>query len=235
MITSSPDLPEKAQAWRTEFEHSPADEVVRWALNRFHPRIALACSFQAEDMVILDMMARSKRGVRVFYLDTGLLFEETYRLRDLVAERYDVELVRYAAEHSLAIQAIREGANLWERDPGRCCSLRKVEPLTSALSELTTWITGIRREQTPQRRHAGVVEWDQRFGLVKINPLARWSSNDVWRYIKEHNVPYNPLHDLGFPSIGCITCTKPVAEGEDPRSGRWAGFTKTECGLHADE
>ncbi|HEY8449395.1 MAG TPA: phosphoadenylyl-sulfate reductase, partial [Bacillota bacterium] len=158
-----------------------------------------------------------------------------YELRDRVLERYNVELLRYAPELSVAEQAVVHGPNLWASDPGLCCRLRKVEPLKRALAELDAWITGIRREQTPHRANAGVVEWDARFGLVKINPLARWTAAEVERYLRERDVPRHPLYALGYPSIGCMPCTAPVAPGEDPRAGRWRGFTKTECGLHADE
>ncbi|HEX6989661.1 MAG TPA: phosphoadenylyl-sulfate reductase [Bacillota bacterium] len=231
---STSALERESAAWRQRFETAEAEDVLRWALGRFHPRIALACSFQAEDMVILDMMARLRPGARAFYLDTGLHFAETYQVRDLVAARYDIELTRYAPELSVAEQAVRFGPNLWERNPNLCCNLRKVEPLRRALAGLDAWVTGIRREQTPQRRSAGVVEWDARFRLVKINPLARWTTDDVWDYLRSRDVPYNPLHEMGYPSIGCIPCTSPVLDGDDPRAGRWPGFAKTECGLHAD-
>lgn len=225
----------EAAEWRRRFETAAAEDVIRWALDRFHPRVALACSFQAEDMVILDMMARLRPGARAFYLDTGLLFAETYQVRDLAVERYDIDFQRYGPDLTVGEQAVRHGPNLWARDPNTCCGLRKVEPLRRALSGLDAWMTGIRRDQTPQRRNAGVVEWDARFGLVKINPLARWTADQVWDYIRSRDVPYNPLHDLGFPSIGCIPCTAPVLEGDDARAGRWPGFDKTECGLHADQ
>jgi len=232
---SSSTLAREAAAWRGHFEDAEAEAVIRWALDRFHPRIALACSFQAEDLVILDLMARVRPGARAFYLDTGLLFAETYEVRDRIAEHYDIQLTRFAPDLTVAEQAVRHGPNLWAHDPGNCCRLRKVEPLRRALSGLDAWVTGIRRDQTPQRRSAGVVEWDARFGLVKINPLARWTRDEVWDYIRRRDVPYNPLHDLGFPSIGCMPCTAPVLDGGDARAGRWPGFTKTECGLHADE
>lgn len=225
---------QQVELWRQQFEDASPQEVLQWAVQQFQPRIALACSFQAEDMVLLDILASIVPKPRVFYLDTGLLFEETYRLRDQVLQRYDIELQRYAPDQSLAEQALEFGANLWERDPNLCCNLRKVKPLQRALRGLDAWITGIRREQTPERRNAGVVEWDRRFGLVKINPLARWTSGQVRQYLAEHDIPNNPLHDLGYPSIGCITCTAPVTDGSDPRSGRWRGFNKTECGLHVD-
>lgn len=223
---------QQVNEWSRQWEGAPAEAVLRWAVETFHPRLALACSFQAEDMVILHMLTGITKRPRVFYLDTGLLFEETYQMRDQVLERYDVELLQYKSDLSLAQQAIEHGPNLWEREPDLCCNLRKVQPLRRALADLDAWITGIRREQTPERRHAGVVEWDARFGLVKINPLATWTARQVQEFITDHDIPNNPLHSIGYPSIGCIPCTAPVRHGEDPRSGRWRGFTKTECGLH---
>lgn len=211
----------------------PPQDVLRWALETFGPDgIALACSFGAEDVVLVDMASRIRPGVRVFYLDTDLLFPETYETRDRVAARYDVRLERVRPALSLAEQAGRHGDALWARDPDTCCRVRKVEPLRGVLAGLEAWVTGIRREQSPTRASAAEVEWDHRFGLVKVNPLARWTWDEVWGYIRAHDVPYNPLHDRGYPSIGCMPCTRPVRPGEDPRAGRWPGFAKTECGLH---
>lgn len=216
-----------------QFEDREPEAVLRWAFATFGPdAVALACSFGAEDVVLVDMMARIQPGARVFYLDTGLLFPETYATRDRVAAHYPVRLERYASEISLEDQAAQYGDALWSRDPDLCCALRKVEPLRQALAGLKAWITGIRREQAPTRAGARVVEWDRKFGLVKINPLVSWTWRQVWDYILAHGVPYNPLHDQGYPSIGCIHCTRPVRPGEDLRAGRWSGFAKTECGLH---
>lgn len=215
-----------------EFEEKEPQEVLSWALDNFHPDIALACSFGAEDMVLLDMIVKIRKDARVFYLDTGLLFPEAYQLRDLAIAHYHVSLERYASDISLEEQDKRYGPELWSREPDMCCKLRKVEPLRQAFQGLAAWITGIRREQAPARANAGVVEFDQKFGLVKVNPLVRWSFEQVWEYILKNNVPYNPLHDQGYPSIGCQPCTRPVKPGEDPRAGRWAGRDKTECGLH---
>lgn len=214
------------------FEEKEPQDILAWALEAFHPDIALACSFGAEDVALVDMMSRIKPGARVFYLDTDLFFPETYDVRDRLLERYQIEVVRYASPLSLEEQEGKYGAELWRRDPDLCCRLRKVEPLKEALTGLKAWITGIRREQAPTRANARVVEWDAKFGLVKVNPLARWKWSQVWDYIVKNKVPYNVLHDRGYPSIGCAPCTRPVQPGEDLRAGRWSGFAKTECGLH---
>ena len=214
-------------------EGLPAEEVLARVL-RTAPRVALACSFGVEDMVLLDMVMRIDRKATVFYLDTDLLFPETYALRDRAVERYGIPgLRRVAPGLTVKEQAQRHGDRLWERDPDACCALRKVKPLESVLAKCDAWITGIRRDQSPARENAQVVEWDARFGLIKVNPLAAWTIDRVWTYIHAYGVPYNPLHDHGYPSIGCLHCTRPVKPGEDPRSGRWSNFAKTECGLHA--
>jgi phosphoadenosine phosphosulfate reductase len=212
--------------------HAPAEEILAWAVETLSPRIAFACSFGAEDVAIVDMLSKIKPDVQIFYLDTDVLFPETYEVRDRIIEKYRPNLVRYSALLTLEEQAEQYGEALWARDPNACCNLRKVEPLKRALASLDAWITGIRREQAPTRANAGVVEVDEKFGLIKVNPLAMWTYKDVWNYIMTNQVPYNVLHDQGYPSIGCIHCTRPVKEGEDPRAGRWAGFDKTECGLH---
>lgn len=209
------------------------EAALRWAFEQFeHGEIALACSFGAEDVALLDMIAWLRPGARAFYLDTDVLFPETYDLIERVASRYYIALERYRPLITLAEQARRHGDQLWESDADGCCAIRKVEPLRRALSGLKAWITGIRREQAPTRANAPIVEWDAKFGLVKINPLAPWTNEEVWAYIREHGVPYNPMHDQGYPSIGCVHCTRAVAPGEDPRAGRWSGTGKIECGLH---
>ena len=214
-------------------ERMTAEETVARVL-RTVPRVALACSFSAEDMVLLDMVMAIQRDAHVFYLDTDLLFPETYALRDRAVARYGIPgLVRVTADLTVAQQAWRYGDDLWARDPDACCALRKVGPLEKLLADYDGWITGIRRDQSPARSRARSVEWDGRFGLVKVNPLAEWTADQVWRYLTTHDVPYNPLHDQGYPSIGCIHCTRPVDPGADARSGRWSDFSKTECGLHA--
>jgi phosphoadenosine phosphosulfate reductase len=171
--------------------------------------------------------------VDVFTLDTGLLFPETYALWRRLEERYAMRIRAVRPALDLGAQAARHGEALWERQPGRCCHIRKVLPLAAALRGHEAWISAIRADQTPDRASARVVESDPRFGLVKVNPLLAWSSEDVWGYLRGHDVPTNPLHERGYPSIGCGPCTSPVRAGEDPRAGRWRGRSQTECGLHA--
>src|SRR5579875_2149648 len=215
-----------------EFEEAQPEKIIEEALKRV-PNITFACSFGAEDMVLLDMLMNIDKEANVFYLDTNVLFQETYDLRDRAVEKYGIPNLRQVLPAlTLEQQAEQYGEALWERDPNQCCNIRKVRPLTNVLQEYDGWITGIRREQAPTRANAKVFEWDGKFNLVKVNPLVRWTEGQVWRYIKQHDVPYNPLHDQNYPSIGCLHCTRPVKPGEDPRSGRWAGFNKTECGLH---
>jgi phosophoadenylyl-sulfate reductase (thioredoxin)/thioredoxin-dependent adenylylsulfate APS reductase len=214
------------------WEEKTPQELLALAVERFGPKVALACSFGAEDVVLVDMLVKINPEVPIFYLDTDKHFRETYETRDRLSARYGISFVQVKPALTLEEQAARYGERLWERDPNLCCNLRKVAPLAGFLREFDAWITGIRREQAPTRANARKVEWDAKFGVVKFNPLADWTFKDVWRYIHENNVPYNPLHDRGYPSIGCECCTRPVKPGEDFRAGRWAGFNKTECGLH---
>ena len=230
--TSKKLSPELVAKLGREFEEKGPQAVLAWALGEFHPQIALATGFGAEGMALVDMAVQIEPDFRVFYLDTEFLFPETYELRDRIVEKYGVRPVTYRSSLSPEAQAIEHGPELYRHDPDRCCHLRKVLPLRQALSGLEAWITGIRRDQAPSRANIGIVEWDQRFELVKVNPLARWSSADVWDYVQAHDVPYNSLHDQNYPSIGCTHCTSPVKLGEDARAGRWRGFAKTECGLH---
>ena len=218
---------------QAEAERWSAEELVRWGLDEFHPEVAIASSFGAEDVVLIDIAARAQKHFRVFTLDTDFLFDETYALIGQIEQRYGIEIERCRSVLTPEEQARQHGEALWGREPDRCCSLRKVEPLTKKLGELDAWITGIRRDQAPTRANARKLEWDSKFGLVKLNPLADWTSSQVWDYIRAHGVSYNPLHDRNYPSIGCTHCTRPVLPGEDPRAGRWSGFQKTECGLHA--
>ena len=215
-----------------EFEGAPPQAVLRWAIDQFGSNVALATGFGTEGCILVDMVARIDPSYRIFYLDTDLLFPETYQLRDRLAERYGVRFERRATPRSLEQQALRHGEKLWERDPDLCCRLRKVEPLREMLSGLDAWITAIRRDQSPARAGARVIQRDAKFGLIKINPLAGWSKREVWNYIQQHDVPYNALYDQGYSSIGCKPCTTPVQINESQRAGRWRGFQKTECGLH---
>ncbi len=213
-------------------EMRSAEEILRWAADRYAPGLTCATSLGIEDCVVIDMIARAGLAIDLFTLDTELLFPETYALWKQIEARYGVTIRAVRPEHTVAEQAVREGAELWLGEPDRCCELRKMQPLARTLSSFDAWITAIRRDQTPERANAPIVGWDGRFGLVKINPLVRWTFDEVKAYAATHDVPYNPLHDQGYPSIGCIPCTSQVKPGEDPRSGRWRGTEKTECGLH---
>ena len=223
---------EELQELSAEYEAEAPEAVLHWALEGFERDVALATGFGAEGCVLVHMLAGISREVRIFYLDTDLLFPETYALRDQLAARYGVQFERRSSRLSLEAQAHEFGDRLWEQQPDLCCKLRKVEPLAEMVGELRAWITAIRRDQTPARATAGIIERDPKFGLIKINPLATWSTIDVWNYIAKHDVPFNPLHSSGYTSIGCTPCTTPVQIGEDPRAGRWRGSCKTECGLH---
>lgn len=214
-----------------EFENASPQAVIEWAVRTF-PNITFACSFGAEDVVLVDMLQKISPSSDIFYLDTDFHFKETYETRDRMAEKYNLKFVQVKPKLTPEQQAAEHGEQLWKSDPNGCCNIRKVEPLTRILSQYDAWITGIRRDQAPTRANAKKVEYDTKFGLVKFNPLAAWSSEDVWDYIRANDIIYNPLHDRHFPSIGCEHCTRPVMPGEDPRAGRWAGNEKTECGLH---
>jgi thioredoxin-dependent adenylylsulfate APS reductase len=215
-----------------QLEGRPPEEVLAWAADRFAPRITLATSFGAEGCVLVDLIARRRLPIDVFTLDTGLLFPETRALWRRLEERYALTIRGVCPEQTVEEQAARHGDRVWEREPDRCCGLRKVAPLREALAGFDAWVSAIRRDQTPERARTRAVEADLRFGLVKVNPLAGWTAEQVWAYVREHSVPTNPLHQRGYPSIGCTPCTTPVAPGEDARAGRWRGRTKKECGLH---
>jgi phosphoadenosine phosphosulfate reductase len=216
----------------THWEGQRAGDVLAWAATTFAPRIAFATGFGAEGCVLVHLIAEQQLSIEVFTLDTGVLFPETIDLWRRLECRYDIRIRGVQPALTLQQQAAEYGAALWDREPDRCCAIRKVAPLDAALPGFDAWITAIRRDQTAHRRTARVVERDARFGLVKINPLAAWTRDEVWDFIREHDIPYNPLHDRGYPSIGCEPCTAPVADGEDPRAGRWRGREKNECGLH---
>ncbi|WP_240421564.1 phosphoadenylyl-sulfate reductase [Paenibacillus periandrae] len=213
------------------YENQSAEALIELAVEKF-PNITLACSFGAEDVVLVDMLQKLSPKTDIFYLDTNVHFQETYDTRDKLQQHYGLEFVQVLPKLSLDEQAAQFGDELWKSNPNQCCNIRKVDPLTDILKNYDAWITGIRRDQAPTRANSKKVEYDTKFGLVKFNPLASWTSEDVWNYIRKNNVLYNPLHDNNYPSIGCTHCTRQVAAGEDPRAGRWAGNEKTECGLH---
>ncbi|OCT10881.1 phosphoadenosine phosphosulfate reductase [Paenibacillus pectinilyticus] len=214
-----------------EFENQSPEALLKFAVDTF-PSLTLACSFGAEDVVLVDMLQKINPNVDIFYLDTNVHFDETYETKDRLEKHYGTKFVQVLPKLTLEEQAEKFGDELWKSDANQCCNIRKVDPLTDILRNYDAWITGIRRDQAPTRANAKKVEYDVKFGLIKFNPLAGWTSEDVWQYIRDNDVIYNPLHDRNYPSIGCTHCTRPVAEGEDPRAGRWASIEKTECGLH---
>lgn len=213
------------------FEQASAEEIISHAIEAF-PNITFACSFGAEDVVLVDIIQKISPSTDIFYLDTDFHFQETYETRDRMMANYGMDFVRVAPLITPEEQVIQYGESLWSVDPNQCCGIRKVEPLTRILSQYDAWITGIRRDQAPTRANSKKVEYDSKFGLVKFNPIADWTSEDVWQYIRSNDIIYNPLHDRNYPSIGCHYCTREVLPGEDPRAGRWSGNEKTECGLH---
>jgi phosphoadenosine phosphosulfate reductase len=217
-----------------ELEALPAEEIVRWAAAEFGDRLCLTCSWQKQSSVLVHMI-RGELGLEfdVVELDTHLFFRESYHTRDRLVERYGLRLIRPELM-TVAEQHAKEGPNLWESDPDRCCHVRKVEPLIEALEPYDAWISGIRRDQSPSRAGTRKVERSQRYGVWKIHPLADWDDKRIWSYIMANEIPYNPLHDAGYRSIGCIPCTRPTAPDEEERAGRWAGSDKLECGIHQE-
>lgn len=211
-------------------EDASASDVVAWAARAFPGSLAVACSMA--DAVLPHVVAEQVPGVDVLFLETGFHFAETSGTRDAVAESMDVTVIDVLPELTVAEQDAEEGPELYRRDPGRCCYLRKVAPLARALTGYEAWVTGVRREDAPTRTGTPLVTFDETHRIVKINPLAAWTFDELLGYATEHGVVVNPLLADGYPSIGCEPCTRRVAPGEDPRAGRWAGFAKTECGIH---
>jgi phosphoadenosine phosphosulfate reductase len=208
-------------------ESLSAEQVLARMVERFHPRLYLASSFQQEESVLIDLLFRIEPEARIFTLDTGVLFPETYETWRTMEARYDTKFEAWSGM-TLEQQEAQHGPRLWERDPDACCGIRKVTPLKQALGSVDAWVVGVRRDQAPTRANTPKIGWDAKHGIWKAAPLADWSERDIWRYIHEHDLPYNPLHDRGYASIGCTHCTVPAAD----RSGRWAGNGKVECGLH---
>jgi phosphoadenosine phosphosulfate reductase len=208
-------------------------EIIEWAVDRYYPRLTMATAFGAEGCILLHLLAEVEPRVRVFNLDTGYQFRETLELRDQMAERYGIEVELIRPETTVPQYEAQHGGPLYVANSDQCCYDRKIVPLRRALVGYDAWITAIRAEQSPHRAAASVVGPDPKFGLAKINPLLSWTRRDVWAFIVTHRVPYNPLFDQGYASIGCWPCTRAVHASEDERAGRWAGQAKTECGLHS--
>jgi phosphoadenosine phosphosulfate reductase len=233
------ELQALAERGAAELDGASAEELLRWTDEHFGSAGGPAngsgyvVASNMQDAVLVDLAAKVRPGVDVLFLDTGYHFVETIGTRDAIEAVYDVTVVNVTAENSVAKQDELFGKDLFAREPNECCRMRKVEPLSKALRGYSAWVTGIRRVEAPTRANAPLISWDKAFGLVKINPIAAWSDEDMQNYIEANDVLVNPLVFEGYPSIGCAPCTQKPAEGADPRSGRWAGSTKTECGLHA--
>lgn len=213
---------------------SPQD-ILKWSIAAFGNRLTMATAFGAEGCCLIHMIAEINPSTHVFNLETGYQFEETLALREKIKERYGIEVEYVRPELPVAEYEAEHGGPLYRHRPDQCCYDRKILPLRQALVGRHAWISAIRSDQTTDRKKATVVAWDSKFNLVKISPLLNWTRKDVWGFIAKHDVPYNPLHDRNYPSIGCWPCTQPVGEGDDERSGRWAGRAKKECGLHVIE
>ena len=227
---SEAELKELVRHAGAELELAPAEVIVEWAVATFGPRFCVTSSMG--DAVLSHLASQVAPGVDVVFLDTGYHFAETIGTRDAVAATLPVNLISITPKQTVAEQDATYGQDLYARDPDRCCALRKVQPLNDALQKYDAWATGLRRAETHDRVIAPVIGWDDKKGKVKVSPLARWSDEQVDRYIADNGVLVNPLQYDGYPSIGCWPCTRRVAPGEDPRSGRWAGLSKTECGIH---
>jgi len=222
--------PEHAERAARELEEASAQEIIAWAAETFGKGLCMTSSMA--DALMVDLASRQVPGIDVVFLDTGYHFAETIGTRDAVGAVYDINLVTVEPRRTVEEQDTALGPRLHARDPQICCHLRKVEPLQRALEPYAAWLTGLRREDSVTRRGTPVVQWDQRRRMTKVNPIARWTQDDVDTYMAAHGVLVNPLQDDGYPSIGCEPCTRRVAPGEDARSGRWAGTGKTECGIH---
>lgn len=228
-----PDL----TAVNLELQAATPQEVLHWAVRHFHPRLLLATAFGAEGCCLIHMLAGIEPGVTFINLETGYQFPETLALRERIRKRYGITVEYVRPDQTVADYEREHGGPLHGLRPDQCCHDRKIVPLRRALAKYQprAWVSAIRKDQTTDRAVAGVVQWDAKFNLVKVNPLLNWTKKDVWKFVTDHDVPYNPLHDEGYPSIGCWPCTRPVGAGEDDRAGRWAGKVKKECGLHVIE
>lgn len=213
-------------------EQAEPQEILRWATERFAPRFTMATAFGPEGMVLIHMLAEIAPQTPIFNLDTGYQFAETLELREEVLRRYGIAVEMKQPATSVAEYELANGGPIYRTNPDQCCFDRKIKVLQSAVVGMHAWASAIRRDQSPDRAAAPIVDWDKKFSLVKVSPLANWTKQQVWGLITKHNIPYNPLHDQGYTSIGCWPCTRAVMLGEDERAGRWSGTAKTECGLH---
>jgi len=230
--TAGPEQLEEIDRQSRALEGASAEDILAWAVETYFPRFTMATGLGPEGCVVISMLAKIEPRVYVFNLDTGYQFRETLELRDRIEEKYGISVGLEKPELSVEEYEKVHGGPVYRVHPDRCCYNRKIEVLRRVASGFDAWATGVRRSQSPTRANTPIVKWDKKFGMVKLSPLAAWSKSDVWKRILDEKVPYNPLHDRGYPSIGCWPCTRPVAPGEDERAGRWSGTAKTECGLH---
>jgi len=233
--TPSPEELEALARQSQLLETASPEEIIAWAVKTYFPKLTMATAFGPEGCVILSMLAKIEPRVYVFNLDTGYQFPETLELRDRIAQRYGIVVELQRPDLSVEEYEKLNGGPVYKTDPDRCCRQRKIEVLQRVSRGFDAWMSGIRRDQSPHRAGAPIVGWDKKFGLVKISPLANWTKKQVWDRIVYENIPYNPLHDRGYTSIGCWPCTRAVMFGEDERAGRWSGTGKIECGLHTSD
>lgn len=233
--TPTPEQLDFLREASAKLETATPREIIAWAAQHYHPKLGMATAFGPEGCVILHYLAEVQPDVYVFNLDTGYQFQETLELRDRIAKRYGIEVELRRTRTTVAEYEQLNGGPVYKNNPDKCCFDRKLSVLHEASLELDAWMSGIRRDQSTDRARASIVGWDKKFGLVKISPLANWTKQQVWKLIVDEDIPYNPLHDQGYTSIGCFPCTRAVMFGEDERAGRWSGSAKTECGLHTSD
>lgn len=231
-LVLTPELQNEMREASARLETAAPQEILRWTVERFAPRFTMATAFGPEGMVLIHMLAEIAPQTPIFNLDTGYQFDETLELREEIKRRYGIEVELKKPDTTVEQYEQIHGGPLYRTKPDQCCFDRKVRVLEKAVHGMHAWASAIRRDQSTDRAAAPIVGWDKKFSLVKVSPLANWTKQKVWGFITDHNVPYNPLHDQGYTSIGCWPCTRAVLLGEDERAGRWSGFAKTECGLH---
>jgi len=231
-LVLTPELQAEIDEASAKLELAEPQDILRWTVERFAPRFTMATAFGPEGMVLIHMLAEIAPATPIFNLDTGYQFQETLDLREEVKRRYGIAVELKRPTTTIEQYEQIHGGPLYRTNPDQCCGDRKVKVLHQAVLGMHAWASAIRRDQSADRAKVPIVGWDKKFGLVKVSPLANWTKKDVWGLIAKHDIPYNPLHDQGYTSIGCWPCTRAVLLGEDERAGRWSGFAKTECGLH---
>jgi phosphoadenosine phosphosulfate reductase len=234
-LSPTPEVLAQLAAESEKLEGASPSQIIEWAVQNYFPKLTMATAFGPEGCVIIHLLAAIEPRVHAFNLDTGYQFAETLELRERIAQRYGIEVEYKRADTTVEVYEKLHRGPLYKRNPDQCCADRKVKVLKEAAQGWHAWMSGIRRDQSPDRAKAPIIGWDKKFNLVKISPLANWTKKDIWKLVTDENIPYNPLHDQGYPSIGCWPCTRAVMFGEDERAGRWSGFQKTECGLHTSE